>query len=41
MTNIILEDKKGELVSQSKKSANYKDTSKGKNRSDSVIDNLI
>ena len=32
MSRIILEDKKGELVSQSKKSANYKDTSKGRNR---------
>ena len=32
MSNIILEDKKGELVSQAKKGANYRDTSKGKNR---------
>lgn len=32
MSTIILEDKKGELVSQAKKGANYRDTSKGKNR---------
>ena len=32
MSNIILEDKKGELVSKAKKGANYRDTSKGKNR---------
>ena len=32
MTNIILEDKKGELISQIKKGAEYRDKSKGKNR---------
>ena len=32
MKNILLEEKKGELISQAKKGANYKDTSKGKNR---------
>lgn len=32
MSSIILEDKKGELVSQIKKSAEYRDKSKGKNR---------
>lgn len=32
MSNIILEEKKGELISQAKKGAKYKDTSKGKNR---------
>ena len=32
MSKTILEDKKGELISQAKQGANYKDTSKGKNR---------
>ncbi len=32
MSNIILEDKKGELISQIKKGAEYRDKSKGKNR---------
>ena len=30
--NILLEDKKGELVSKAKSGANYSDQSKGKNR---------